>query len=127
MEMRHPLTGDRITVALIDVVVLRDILGSMDVVKDWKEIQKVLHRWHWDRKTLVSIVNILSVALHALFAAIVAFSQMFFLHFSRRRTIKCYKRGVSNTSNVTVNVPMDPYLSSPGSFFCYHSKSDPVS
>ena len=72
-NMRHPLTGGGMTVALNDVVVLRDLLGSVDDLKDWKQIQKALHRWHWDRKTLVSIVNILSVALHALFAAIVAF------------------------------------------------------
>ena len=57
------------TVALNDVVVLRDLLGSVDDLKDWKQIQKALHRWHWDRKPLASTVNILSVALYDLFGA----------------------------------------------------------
>ena len=57
------------TVALNDVVLLRDLLGSVDDLKDWRQIRKVLHRWHWDRKSLSSTVNILSVALYDLFGA----------------------------------------------------------
>jgi len=68
-NMRHPLTGGGMTVALNDVVVLRDLLGSVDDLKDWKEMQRALHRWHWDRKPLASTVNILSVALYDLFGA----------------------------------------------------------
>ena len=68
-NMRHPLTGGGMTVALNDVVVLRGLLGSVDDLKDWKQIQKALHRWHWDRKPLASTVNILSVALYDLFGA----------------------------------------------------------
>ena len=68
-NMRHPLTGGGMTVALNDVVVLRDLLGSVDDFKDWKQMQKALHRWHWDRKPLASTVNILSVALYDLFGA----------------------------------------------------------
>lgn len=67
--MRHPLTGGGMTVALNDVVVLRGLLGSVNDLKDWKQIQDVLHRWHWDRKPLASTVNILSVALYDLFGA----------------------------------------------------------
>ena len=68
-NMRHPLTGGGMTVALNDVVVLRDLLGSVDDLKDWKQMRKVLHRWHWNRKPLASTVNILSVALYDLFGA----------------------------------------------------------
>ncbi|KAF8810490.1 squalene epoxidase [Phlegmacium glaucopus] len=68
-NMRHPLTGGGMTVALNDVVVLRDLLGSVNDWKDWKQLQKALHRWHWDRKPLASTVNILSVALYDLFSA----------------------------------------------------------
>jgi squalene monooxygenase len=68
-NMRHPLTGGGMTVALNDVVVLRGLLGSVNDLKDWKQIQDVLHRWHWDRKPLASTVNILSVALYDLFGA----------------------------------------------------------
>ena len=67
------------TVALNDVVVLRDLLGSVDDLKDWKQIQKALHRWHWDRKPLASTVNILSVALYDLFGADGRFFLPFFL------------------------------------------------
>ncbi|KAF8959626.1 squalene epoxidase [Flammula alnicola] len=68
-NMRHPLTGGGMTVAFNDVVVLRDLLGSVDDLKDWKQVKKALHRWHWDRKPLASTVNILSVALYDLFGA----------------------------------------------------------
>ena len=80
------------TVALNDVVVLRDLLGSVDDLKDWKQLQKALHRWHWDRKPLASTVNILSVALYDLFGADGRFhypflsSKMFIFCFSRRGT-----------------------------------------
>ena len=68
-NMRHPLTGGGMTVALNDIVLLRDLLGSVDDLKDWKQIQKILHRWHWVRKPLAATVNILSVALYDLFGA----------------------------------------------------------
>ncbi|KAF8890022.1 squalene epoxidase [Gymnopilus junonius] len=68
-NMRHPLTGGGMTVAFNDVVVLRDLLATVDDFKDWKALRKVLHRWHWQRKPLASTVNILSVALYDLFGA----------------------------------------------------------
>ena len=57
------------TVALNDVVLLCSLLETMSDFKDWKQIQRILHRWHWDRKPLASTVNILSVALYDLFSA----------------------------------------------------------
>jgi squalene monooxygenase len=68
-NMRHPLTGGGMTVALHDAVVLRDLLGTLTDFKDWSKMKKVLHRWHWDRKPLASTVNILSFALYDLFGA----------------------------------------------------------
>ena len=68
-NMRHPLTGGGMTVALHDVVVLRDLLGALPDFKDWSKMKKVLHRWHWDRKPVASTVNILSFALYDLFGA----------------------------------------------------------
>lgn len=68
-NMRHPLTGGGMTVALNDVVVLRDLLATVDDLKDWSQVRKALKRWHWDRKGLASTVNILSVALYDLFGA----------------------------------------------------------
>ncbi|KAH9479128.1 Squalene monooxygenase [Psilocybe cubensis] len=68
-NMRHPLTGGGMTVALNDVVVLRDLLVSLPDFKNWKAMKSTLHDWHWSRKPLASTVNILSVALYDLFGA----------------------------------------------------------
>ncbi|PPR05224.1 hypothetical protein CVT24_010330 [Panaeolus cyanescens] len=68
-NMRHPLTGGGMTVALNDVVLLRQLLGEVDDWSNWSAVKKALHRLHWDRKPLASTVNILSVALYDLFGA----------------------------------------------------------
>ncbi|KAM6497510.1 Squalene epoxidase domain containing protein [Amanita muscaria] len=68
-NMRHPLTGGGMTVALHDVVQLRGLLSRVDNLSDWERIRTLLHRWYWSRKPLSSTVNILSVALYDLFAA----------------------------------------------------------
>ena len=78
-NMRHPLTGGGMTVALSDVVIVRGLLKeyleSREGVErerawdDWDALASVLRRWHWDRKPLASTVNILSVALYDLFGA----------------------------------------------------------
>ena len=68
-NMRHPLTGGGMTVALHDVVLLRGFLSHVDDLTDWERVRQVLHRWHWNRKPLSATVNILSVALYDLFGA----------------------------------------------------------
>ncbi|KAK7058664.1 Squalene epoxidase [Paramarasmius palmivorus] len=68
-NMRHPLTGGGMTVAFNDVVILRELLGAIDDLKDWNAVKGALHTWHWQRKPLASTVNILSVALYDLFGA----------------------------------------------------------
>ena len=98
-NMRHPLTGGGMTVALNDVVVLRDLLGSVDDLKDWKQIQKALHRWHWDRKPLASTVNILSVALYDLFGADGKFSKNLF-SFLSMLILFCRRRIASATNRM---------------------------
>ena len=57
------------TVAFNDVVILRELLGAIDDLKDWNAVKGALHTWHWQRKPLASTVNILSVALYDLFGA----------------------------------------------------------
>ena len=57
------------TVALNDVVILRDLIATVDDLTDWSQVRKALKRWYWDRKGLASTVNILSVALYDLFGA----------------------------------------------------------
>lgn len=71
MNMRHPLTGGGMTVAFNDVVLLSSLL-SPDQVPDLSNtlsVQKAMRRFHWRRKNLSSIINILAQALYALFAA----------------------------------------------------------
>ena len=71
MNMRHPLTGGGMTVALNDVVLLRDLLKP-EVVPDLGDTTLVLKQmktFHWRRKNLTSVINILAQALYSLFAA----------------------------------------------------------
>lgn len=66
-NMRHPLTGGGMTVALNDVVFLREIIGSLSDLGDWDEVSAALNRWHWGRKPLASTINLLSGTLYGLF------------------------------------------------------------
>lgn len=68
-NMRHPLTGGGMTVALHDVVLLAQMLGKIENYSNWDQVSDMLTRWHWARKPLASTVNILSVALYDLFGA----------------------------------------------------------
>jgi len=71
MNMRHPLTGGGMTVAFNDVVILSDLLSPERIpsLGDTAAIQKAMREFHWQRKTLSSIINILAQALYTLFAA----------------------------------------------------------
>lgn len=67
-NMRHPLTGGGMTVALNDVVILSKLLAPADFL-DCDQMSNILRQWHWSRKPLASTINILSVALYDLFGA----------------------------------------------------------
>ncbi|PPQ99017.1 hypothetical protein CVT26_014394 [Gymnopilus dilepis] len=66
-NMRHPLTGGGMTVALNDVVFLRQVFSSIQHLDDWDEIRRSLDTWHWGRKPLSATINILSGTLYGLF------------------------------------------------------------
>jgi squalene monooxygenase len=71
MNMRHPLTGGGMTVAFNDVVLLSKLLAP-EVVPSFEDTQLVLlqmRKFHWQRKSLSSVINILAQALYSLFAA----------------------------------------------------------
>ncbi|KAG8525803.1 uncharacterized protein KY384_000563 [Bacidia gigantensis] len=71
MNMRHPLTGGGMTVAFNDVVLLSELL-SHEKVPDLGNSNHVLmqmKKFHWRRKNLTSVINILAQALYSLFAA----------------------------------------------------------
>ncbi|KAI9812733.1 MAG: Squalene epoxidase [Pycnora praestabilis] len=71
MNMRHPLTGGGMTVAFNDVVLLRDLLSPELVpqLEDTEVVLKQMSKFHWQRKGLTSVINILAQALYTLFAA----------------------------------------------------------
>ncbi|KAK0637242.1 squalene epoxidase [Bombardia bombarda] len=70
-NMRHPLTGGGMTVAFNDVVLLAGLLhpDSVPSLADGKIIAKVMDEFHWRRKSLTSIINVLAQALYSLFSA----------------------------------------------------------
>ena len=71
MNMRHPLTGGGMTVAFNDAVLLSELLSPQRVPRldDTTAVLKQLERFHWKRKSLTSVINILAQALYSLFAA----------------------------------------------------------
>jgi squalene monooxygenase len=71
MNMRHPLTGGGMTVALNDVVLLRDLLSPAKVpdLANSTTVLRQMQSFHWQRKNLTAVINILAQALYSLFAA----------------------------------------------------------
>lgn len=71
LNMRHPLTGGGMTVALNDVLLLTSLLHPT-LIPDLSSTPQVLtafRTFHWRRKGLTSVINILAQALYSLFAA----------------------------------------------------------
>lgn len=71
LNMRHPLTGGGMTVAFNDVVMLRNLLSPEKIPSfaDTDRVMKQMSTFHWRRKNLASVINILAQALYSLFAA----------------------------------------------------------
>ncbi|KAJ5602993.1 hypothetical protein N7537_005949 [Penicillium hordei] len=71
LNMRHPLTGGGMTVALNDVCVIRELLSPECVpsLSNTGLVLEQLAEFHWRRKNSSSVINILAQALYALFAA----------------------------------------------------------
>ncbi|KUI68235.1 Squalene monooxygenase [Cytospora mali] len=69
MNMRHPLTGGGMTVAFNDVVVLSELLEKVPDLGDAAAVRGAMKQFHWRRKNLSSIINVLAMALYSLFAA----------------------------------------------------------
>ncbi|KAK3323948.1 squalene epoxidase-domain-containing protein [Cercophora scortea] len=70
-NMRHPLTGGGMTVAFNDVVLLAELLSpeKVPVLADSAAVQAAMAEFHWRRKALTSIINVLAQALYSLFSA----------------------------------------------------------
>lgn len=71
MNMRHPLTGGGMTVAFNDALLLSRLLSPEQVPRfeDTRAVLAQLDAFHWKRKNLTSVINILAQALYSLFAA----------------------------------------------------------
>ncbi|KAJ9567620.1 hypothetical protein OSB04_003586 [Centaurea solstitialis] len=68
-NMRHPLTGGGMTVALSDIVVLRDLLRPLHDLHDSYTLCKYLESFYTLRKPVASTINTLAGALYKVFCA----------------------------------------------------------
>ncbi|WOH14952.1 hypothetical protein DCAR_0934482 [Daucus carota subsp. sativus] len=68
-NMRHPLTGGGMTVALSDIVVLRDLLRPLGNLNDASALCRYLESFYTLRKPLASTINTLAGALYKVFCA----------------------------------------------------------
>ncbi|XP_077384299.1 squalene monooxygenase [Festucalex cinctus] len=69
-NMRHPLTGGGMSVALNDVRIWRSLLRNIPDLFDDKAVLQAKKKFHWERKSSHSfVVNVLAQALYELFAA----------------------------------------------------------
>ncbi|KAL8144060.1 hypothetical protein V2J09_017092 [Rumex salicifolius] len=68
-NMRHPLTGGGMTVALSDIVVLRDLLRPLKDLDDASKICRYLEPFYTLRKPVASTINTLAGALYEVFCA----------------------------------------------------------
>ncbi|KAK6939757.1 Squalene epoxidase [Dillenia turbinata] len=68
-NMRHPLTGGGMTVALSDIVVLRDLLRPLQDLHDASTLCKYLESFYTLRKPVASTINTLAGALYKVFCA----------------------------------------------------------
>ncbi|KAK1323961.1 hypothetical protein QJS10_CPA02g00060 [Acorus calamus] len=68
-NMRHPLTGGGMTVALSDIVVLRNLLKPLHDLNDSSSLCKYLESFYTLRKPVASTINTLAGALYKVFCA----------------------------------------------------------
>nr|BAF79915.1 squalene epoxidase [Euphorbia tirucalli] len=68
-NMRHPLTGGGMTVALADIVLLRDLLKPLRDLNDAPALAKYLESFYTLRKPVASTINTLAGALYKVFSA----------------------------------------------------------
>uniref|UniRef100_A0A0D9VRK1 Squalene monooxygenase n=1 Tax=Leersia perrieri TaxID=77586 RepID=A0A0D9VRK1_9ORYZ len=68
-NMRHPLTGGGMTVALSDIVVLHNLLKPLRNLHDASSLCKYLESFYTLRKPVASTINTLAGALYKVFCA----------------------------------------------------------
>jgi len=72
LNMRHPLTGAGMTIALRDAILLAKLLDPIDIpnLRDNPQILKKMQTFHWRRKAHSAPLNILAQALYFLFVSV---------------------------------------------------------
>lgn len=92
LNMRHPLTGGGMTVALNDVVLLGNLLGPSKVpnLDDTKQVLRQMRKYHLQRKNHSFVINVLAQSLYSLFAA-----DDHYLAILRRGCFEYFRRGGS--------------------------------
>ncbi|CAD5315818.1 unnamed protein product [Arabidopsis thaliana] len=68
-NMRHPLTGGGMTVALADIVVLRNLLRPLRDLSDGASLCKYLESFYTLRKPVAATINTLANALYQVFCS----------------------------------------------------------
>nr|AXU98301.1 squalene epoxidase [Centella asiatica] len=68
-NMRHPLTGGGMTVALSDIVLIRDLLRPLRDLHDSSTLCRYLESFYTLRKPVASTINTLAGALYKVFCA----------------------------------------------------------
>ncbi|KAH8492631.1 hypothetical protein H0E87_022008 [Populus deltoides] len=68
-SMRHPLTGGGMTVALSDIVLLRDLLRPLQKLNDASSLCRYLESFYTLRKPVASTINTLAGSLYKVFSA----------------------------------------------------------
>lgn len=70
-NMRHPMTGAVMTVAIKDTILLSELLCPKEIPSflDTGHVLKALTKFHWQRKYHSAPLNILAQALYLLFAS----------------------------------------------------------
>ncbi|KAJ8429675.1 hypothetical protein Cgig2_010414 [Carnegiea gigantea] len=68
-NMRHPLTGEGMTVALSDIVLLRDLLRLLKDLNNAVSLCKYLESFYTLRKPVASTINTLAGTLYKVFCA----------------------------------------------------------
>ncbi|ANZ74226.1 BA75_00115T0 [Komagataella pastoris] len=67
LNMRHPLTGGGMTVGINDAALLARVLYDVSDLLDDAAVSEKLAEFHYERKKLSSVINVLSIALFSLF------------------------------------------------------------
>lgn len=62
-NIRHPISGAGMTVALKDVVMLREMFRDMERLDHWDVIGEKVRRWYQERRNYSSALNLFSSAI----------------------------------------------------------------